>query len=124
MAENSAWRWVTALAIFSLASLKTAPMRVSSSVIASGPAGHSLRSSSDQRTDRVPLEGATQVARRGDVEHEDRQVVLLAEGEGGEVHHPQLFGEGLAVADLVVLRRGGIRLRIRGVDAVDAAVRA
>src|SRR5688500_2622265 len=105
MAENSPWRCPTALAIFSFASLKTAPMRVSSSVMASGPAGHSLRSSPDQRTYGVPLEGATQVAGRGDVEDQDRQVVLLAEREGGEVHHPQLRGQGLAVADLVVLRR-------------------
>src|ERR1700733_12706127 len=101
------WRtWSMALAILSLVSSLIRPARSSS---ISGPAYRSLQRPGD-------------VARHHEVEDPDRQVVVLAEGDGGEVHHPQVLVDDLHERDLLVAGGRRIELGVGAVDAVHARV--
>jgi len=61
-----------------------------------------------------------EVAHNVHVEDVDGEVVLLAHGGGGEVHHLESAGVDLVVGDLGELGGGGVLLGVGGVDAVDA----
>src|SRR3954453_766560 len=82
---NSPWVASTDLAMRSLASARSSSM---SSLI-----GHE---GSDPFAGHYPLDVGLVVH----VEDVDRQVVLHAQRQGGEVHHAQAFLEGLLVSDL------------------------
>ena len=58
------------------------------------------------------------------VEDEDRQPVVPAEGDRREVHDPQVLRDHLHEADLVVTSGVGVDARVGAVDAVDAGVGA
>src|SRR5215210_1473517 len=89
MPAKSTDAWWTALPILSTVS------RRMSSIMGDGPA-----TSCDQRTYRLPLEGAPDVARGHEVEHDDGQLVVHAEGDGRGVHDPEAAVEDLDVVDL------------------------
>ncbi len=59
-----------------------------------------------------------------DVEDDDREPVVHAEGDGGGVHHREAAVQHLEVADLGELHGVGVLERVGGVDAVDAGVGA
>src|ERR1700677_5049085 len=115
-------RWSMALCILSRVSSITRAARSSSSI--SGPAYRSSRPSADQRTDGLAAERTRDVARNHQVEHPNGQVVVLAEGDGGEIHHPQVPVDHLHEGDLVVAGGLGMEFGIGRVDAVDARVGA
>src|SRR5215472_15203872 len=108
-----------AFPIFSLMSSLTSPARSSS---INGPAYRGP--STDQRTDRLAAEGPADVARDHEVEHPNGQVIVLAEGDGGEVHDPQVTVDHVHEGDLVVAGRRRVDLGVGTVDTVDARVRA
>src|SRR5262249_22806686 len=64
----------------------------------------------DQRADRLAGDHAPDVARRLEVEDLDRQVVLHAHREGGEVHDAQLLLERLGEGEGVVAAGGAVEL--------------
>src|ERR1019366_350311 len=78
----------------------------------------------DERTDRLTDEGSANVAGLHDVEHDDRQPVVHAEGDRGGVHHREATVEHFEVADLGEFHRVGMLEGIRRVDAVDTGMGA
>ena len=71
-------------------------------------------------TDIFALHHLLEVTHDVHVEDVDGEVVLLAHGGGGEVHHLESAGVDLVVGDLGELGGGGVLLGVGGVDAVDA----
>src|SRR6187200_1077977 len=78
--------------------------------------------SADQRPDLLTLHDLEDVALGLHPEHDHRQLVLPAQGEGGLVHDPQALADGLVVRHPVELDRGGVLARVGGVDPVDAVL--
>src|SRR3954469_6156793 len=74
----------------------------------------------DERANLLTLHDAQDVAPFLHAEHDQRQRVLHAEGEGRRVGDPEVALQGLLVGQRVVLGRGGVELGVGAVDAVDA----
>src|SRR5262249_58626693 len=53
----------------------------------------------------------------GQVEDDDRQIVVLAQRDGGRVHHVEVLLESMHVGERLVAPRRGIDLRIRACPA-------
>src|SRR5689334_2852446 len=135
MVAKSARVWATALRIFSVAS-----RRITSAISEltegtpswSGPRARDRWSDGSRRYPRSANEGAdgpafedaSHVALTHEVEHHDGQVVVHAERDRGGIHGPQALVQHVEVGDLVELGGVGVGLRIVGVDAVGARVRA
>src|SRR5205807_7355800 len=111
--ENSDCVWATAFPIFSVVSRRT-------SSIMADPAPES----SDKRTDRLPLEGASDVPRLHHVEHDDGQAVVHAERDGGGIHDLETQLEHFDVFQLAELGGRRVDEGIVRVDAVHTRVRA
>ena len=81
------------------------------------------RSTADQALTVVPtgspMMTRRRLPRRAQVEHDDRQLVVHAEGNRGRVHHLQPLAQDLQVGNLLELRSLGVEHRVGGVDAVD-----
>src|SRR5487761_737712 len=74
---------------------------------------------SDQCADLLAEDHALDVARNEQVEHEDRNVIVHAERDGGIVHHLDAPVEHLEVVEVVELEGIGIELGVGCVHAVD-----
>ena len=61
-----------------------------------------------------------EIAGLADVEHDDRNIVVAAERDGGGVHDLQIVAQNLVEAHRLIALGVGDLLRVRGVDAVDA----
>ena len=79
-----------------------------------------LLSGLDDRRRSPPIEHLGEVAGLADVEHDDRNIVIAAEGDRGGIHDLEVVAQHRVEADLVVALGGRDLLRIGGVDAVDA----
>src|ERR1044071_3873291 len=76
--------------------------------------------SADESADRLAPHGAEHGTGLVDVEHDQRQRVLLAQRDRRLVHDAQLVQDDVAVADRGIERRRGVLLRVGRVDPVDA----
>ena len=82
-------------------------------------AGARARRARDERPDLLAVGDPADVVRPVQVEDDDRQVVLHAQGHGGAVQHLELVAEQVRVLEPVVLPSARDRHRIRIVDPVD-----
>src|ERR1039458_6590303 len=80
------------------------------------------RPDADQITDPLTAECAWDVPGDHQVENPDGEVVVLAEGDGGEIHDPEVTIDHLHEGDLVVASGLRIELGVGRVDPVDAGV--
>src|ERR1019366_2237286 len=71
-----------------------------------------------QRTQRLALHHAHDVAGLSHAEHHHRHVVVAAQRNGGGVHYPQVQPQDVRVGYLLELHRIGVQLGVGGVDAV------
>ncbi|EGJ74446.1 putative uridylate kinase [Streptomyces sp. Tu6071] len=75
-----------------------------------------------ERADLLTLDRPGDIARGQQLEDEDRELVVAAEGDGGHVGDLEVARDDLAVAEGVELDGVGVGLRVRVVDAVHAVL--
>src|SRR3954462_9831026 len=71
------------------------------------------------RPDRFTRDHASQVSRGAQVEDDDRELVVHAQGDGGGVHHLEPLFQDLDVGNGIVFGGVFVDHRVGGVDAVD-----
>src|SRR5438067_24282 len=108
MPPSSSWSTVMAPFIFFSASL---------SALSTVTALSSPRRSVHERSDGLARQDPGDVALLAEVEHQDGQVVVATQRDGGGIHHLEAAGEHLGVLDGLELVR--IRM-VHGVGVVDA----
>src|SRR5208283_2518793 len=110
--DANSWNvWSSAFFIFALASVS----RGWDMVV--GVCGKA--SAADKRSDLLAGHPAQDRVLLVQVQHEDRHVVVEAQGEGRRVHDLEALLQGVDEADLVVLHGVRVLLRVLVVDAVD-----
>src|SRR4051794_29296710 len=114
MAENSSRVVSTDLSILPSASLRM-------SLITGGSLPWwSQLVGGDEGANLLTLHDAQDVAPFLHAEHDQRQLVLHAQREGGRIRDPEMALESLLEGQSVVLGRRGVQLGVGAVDAVDA----
>src|SRR5437763_12602910 len=71
----------------------------------------------DGCADGLAHDDAAKVARRAEIEHDDWQLVVHAQGNGRSVHDLETLLEDLQIGDFVEPRGGGVQHGIGGIDA-------
>src|SRR6188768_2276971 len=118
IAANSSRVASTDLSILPSASLRMSLITAAPSAIQLVRSWVCGSASADERANLLTLDGTQDVALGLHAEHEHRELVLPAQGEGRLVHDAQPARHRLVVGELVELRRGRVEVGVCGVDAV------